>query len=271
MRERAKDYLQGLLRPVERKNGWQLAEVTGTPCRTVSTICWTGRWDADAVRDEVRDYALEYLAAPDAVLAVDETGFLKKGTHSVGVARQYSGTAGRIENCQIGVFLAYVSNKGRLDISLSRGGQARQDHRFPVDRKTRCLSGQALLRQGHAAQRAPETVTMDKSGANKAALDQLKTERGNSDQIRQVKYLNNIVEQDIVRQTRYPADARLQIVSSGASVLAGIERLHMIRKGQFMRMGRRHVVCRPILYAGRTNPSSVRNHVPAGTALFLAR
>jgi SRSO17 transposase len=137
MRERAKDYLQGLLRPVERKNGWQLAEVTGHAVPySIKHLLDRARWDADAVRDEVRDYALEYLAAPDAVLAVDETGFLKKGTHSVGVARQYSGTAGRIENCQIGVFLVYVSNKGRLDISLSHGGQARQDHRFPVDRQT---------------------------------------------------------------------------------------------------------------------------------------
>jgi SRSO17 transposase len=115
MQERARDYLQGLLRPVERKNGWQLAEATGHAVPySIQHLLDRARWDADVVRDEMRDYALEHLAAPDAILAVDETGFLKKGTHSVGVSRQYSGTAGRIENCQIGVFLAYVSNKGRL-------------------------------------------------------------------------------------------------------------------------------------------------------------
>jgi SRSO17 transposase len=115
MQERAKDYLYGLLRPVERKNGWQLAEATGhTVPYSIQHLLDRARWDVDAVRNEMRDYALEYLADPAAVLAADETGFLKKGTHSVGVSRQYSGTAGRIENCQIGVFLAYVSDKGRF-------------------------------------------------------------------------------------------------------------------------------------------------------------
>src|SRR5689334_23812408 len=71
------------------------------------------RWDADAVRDDLRRYVVEHLGDPQAVLVIDETGFLKKGTKSVGVQRQYSGTAGRIENCQIGVFLAYASLRGR--------------------------------------------------------------------------------------------------------------------------------------------------------------
>lgn len=115
MQERARDYLQGLLQPVERKNGWQLAEATGQRVPySIQHLLDRARWDADAVRDDVRSYALEYLAGADAVLVVDETGFLKKGHHSVGVSRQYSGTAGRIENCQIGVFLAYVSNRGRV-------------------------------------------------------------------------------------------------------------------------------------------------------------
>lgn len=115
MQERARDYLQGLLRPVERKNGWQLAEATGHAVPySIQHLLDRAHWNVDAVRDEARDYALAYLADPDAVLVADETGFLKKGTHSVGVSRQYSGTAGRIENCQIGVFLAYVSDKGRL-------------------------------------------------------------------------------------------------------------------------------------------------------------
>src|SRR5215216_7530844 len=73
----------------------------------------TADWDVEAVRDDLRAYVVEHLGDPRAVLVVDETGFLKKGTKSVGVARQYSGTAGRIENCQVGVFLAYAAPAGR--------------------------------------------------------------------------------------------------------------------------------------------------------------
>ena len=113
-RRRALDYLKGLLSPVERKNGWQLAERAGdaTP-DGVQRLLYNYQWDADLVRDDSKSYVIEYLADADAVLAVDETGFLKKGDKSVGVQRQYSGTAGRIENCQIGVFLAYASVNGR--------------------------------------------------------------------------------------------------------------------------------------------------------------
>ena len=110
----ALEYLRGLLSPVQRKNGWQLAEQAGdaTPYgvqRLLSTYCW----DADLVRDDLAGYVVEHLGDTDGVLVVDETGFLKKGNKSAGVQRQYSGTAGRIENCQIGVFLAYASAKGR--------------------------------------------------------------------------------------------------------------------------------------------------------------
>ena len=113
-RRRVLDYLRGLLSPVERKNGWQLAEQAGdaTPYgvqRLLSTYCW----DADLVRDDLAGYVVEHLGDTDGVLVVDETGFLKKGNKSAGVQRQYSGTAGRIENCQIGVFLPYASAKGR--------------------------------------------------------------------------------------------------------------------------------------------------------------
>ena len=113
-RRRALDYLRGLLSPVERKNGWQLAEQAGdaTP-DGVQRLLSTYVWDAGLVRDDLAGYVLEHMAGPEAVLVVDETGFLKKGNKSVGVQRQYSGTAGRIENCQIGVFLAYASSKGR--------------------------------------------------------------------------------------------------------------------------------------------------------------
>ena len=113
-RRRALDYLRGLLSPVERKNGWQLAEQAGeaTP-DGVQRLLYNYRWDADLVRDDLRDYVVEHLGDADGVLVVDETGFLKKGGKSVGVQRQYSGTAGRIENCQVGVFLAYAGAKGR--------------------------------------------------------------------------------------------------------------------------------------------------------------
>src|SRR3954454_22960951 len=113
-RRRALAYLRGLTSPVERKNGWQLAEQIGerTP-DGVQRLLATARWDADAVRDDLRAYVVEHLGTDDGVLVVDETGFVKKGTKSVGVKRQYRGTAGRIENCQIGVFLAYASGRGR--------------------------------------------------------------------------------------------------------------------------------------------------------------
>ena len=113
-RRRALDYLRGLLSPVERKNGWQLAEQAGdaTPYG-VQHLLSTYVWDADLVRDDLRDYVVEHLGDVHGVLVVDETGFLKKGNKSVGVQRQYSGTAGRIENCQIGVFLTYASAQGR--------------------------------------------------------------------------------------------------------------------------------------------------------------
>src|SRR5918911_4118510 len=114
VRRRARRYLAGLLGSVDRKNGWQLAEQLGeSHPRGVQRLLDAARWDADAVRDDLRAYVVEHLGDARGVLVVDETGFLKKGTKSVGVARQYSGTAGRTENCQIGVFLAYASPKGR--------------------------------------------------------------------------------------------------------------------------------------------------------------
>jgi SRSO17 transposase len=112
-RRQAGLYLEGLLSAIERKNGWQLAEAIGDarPWRTQRVLSQV-QWDQDAARDLCRDYALEHLGDDDGVLVVDETGFLKKGSKSAGVARQYSGTAGRIENCQIGVFLGYASRHG---------------------------------------------------------------------------------------------------------------------------------------------------------------
>jgi SRSO17 transposase len=113
-RERALAYVRGLLAPLEKKNSWTLAERAGEPIPDgMQRLLMSADWDADAVRDDVRDYVVEHLADPGGVLVVDETGFLKKGTKSAGVARQYSGTAGRIENCQIGVFLGYATATAR--------------------------------------------------------------------------------------------------------------------------------------------------------------
>lgn len=109
-RRRALAYLKGLLSHAERKNGWQLAEEAGeqTP-DGMQRLLNASRWDADAVRDDLIVYVREHLADPAGILVIDETGFLKKGTKSAGVKRQYSGTAGKRENCQIGVFVAYSS------------------------------------------------------------------------------------------------------------------------------------------------------------------
>jgi SRSO17 transposase len=114
MRERARRYLAGLLGPVERRNSWQLAEALGeSGPQGVQRLFTDAGWDAEAVRDALRAYVVEHLGeAKSGVLVVDETGFVKKGTKSAGVARQYSGTAGRRENQQIGVFLLYVSERG---------------------------------------------------------------------------------------------------------------------------------------------------------------
>jgi SRSO17 transposase len=113
----AGEYVRGLLGPVERKNGWQLAEQAGhRHPRTIQRVLDRSAWDADAVRDDLREQVVAELGDEDGVLVVDETGFVKKGTKSCGVARQYSGTAGRVENCQVGVFLGYASPKGRAGI-----------------------------------------------------------------------------------------------------------------------------------------------------------
>jgi SRSO17 transposase len=113
-RRQARAYVTGLLAPVERKNGWQLAEAAGdsAPDR-MQRLLGSARWEPREVRLDLRAYVVENLGHRDGVLIVDETGFIKKGTKSAGVQRQYSGTAGRVENCQLGVFLAYASPLGR--------------------------------------------------------------------------------------------------------------------------------------------------------------
>ena len=116
LRQRARAVRAGLLGPVPRKNGWQLAEYLGQDKPyALQRLLGRARWDADPVRDELLRYSQEHLLArrEGGLLIVDETGFLKKGQKSVGVQRQYSGTAGRIENCQVGVFLALAGSGGR--------------------------------------------------------------------------------------------------------------------------------------------------------------
>jgi SRSO17 transposase len=110
-------FLDGLLGPERRKTGWMRAEAAGDPGPwRQQAILGRGRWEADAMRDVVREYALETLADRDAVLVIDETGFLKQGKSSCGVGRQYTGSAGKVTNCQIGVFAAYVSQHGHAFI-----------------------------------------------------------------------------------------------------------------------------------------------------------
>ncbi len=110
-------FLDGLLGDERRKTGWMRAEAAGDPGPwRQQAILGRGRWDADVLRDIVREYIVENLATDDAVLVIDETGFLKQGKASCGVARQYTGSAGKITNCQIGVFAAYVSARGHAFI-----------------------------------------------------------------------------------------------------------------------------------------------------------
>jgi SRSO17 transposase len=161
-RRRAAAYRRGLLAPVERKNGWQLAEAAGdrTP-DGVQDFLSRMRWDADGVRDDLQAYVAAHLGDEGAVLVLDETGFLKKGAKSVGVQRQYSGTAGRVENSQIGVFLGYASRHGRalIDRALylpeewARGAERRREARVPDDVvfTTKPKLGLAMLERARAA------------------------------------------------------------------------------------------------------------------------
>jgi SRSO17 transposase len=181
VRARAGKFLAGLLDPVERRNGWQLAEVLGEHSPDgVQRLLRTARWDAEAVRDDLRAYVVEHLGDPEAILIIDETGFLKKGTKSVGVARQYSGTAGRIENCQIGVFLAYASPRGRafLDRALylpkawAADAARREEAGIPpeVTFATKGELAQAMLARAFAAQVPAAWVTGDEIYGNDGSL-----------------------------------------------------------------------------------------------------
>jgi SRSO17 transposase len=147
-RRRVLAYLKGLVGNVGRKNGWQLAEHAGerTP-DGMQRLLATADWDPDLVRDDLRGYVVEQLGDPGAVLVVDETGFLKKGRTSVGVQRQYSGTAGKVDNCQLGVFLAYASGKGRAFID-------RELYSPLLDRRSGAVSGREGARAGRVPHQA---------------------------------------------------------------------------------------------------------------------
>jgi SRSO17 transposase len=114
-RSQAVKYTRGLIASVERSSTWQIAEATGDRIPDATQrLLYRVDWDADAARDRLQQFVIETYGDPDGIGVVDETGFLKKGAFSVGVQRQYSGTAGRIENCQIGVFLSYASSHGHV-------------------------------------------------------------------------------------------------------------------------------------------------------------
>jgi SRSO17 transposase len=181
VRRRMVGFVRGLLGEVERKNGWQLAEQAGeTTPDGMQRLLTTARWDADGVRDDLRAYVVEQLGEPGGVLVVDETGFLKKGGRSAGVQRQYSGTAGRIENCQIGVFLAYASPRGRAlvdrELYLPKEWAADQGRRLQahvpaeVEFRTKPQLAQAMLARAMAAGVPAGWVTADEVYGGDARL-----------------------------------------------------------------------------------------------------
>jgi SRSO17 transposase len=171
-RDRVLAYLRGLLSEAERKNSWQVAEVCGEPTPYgFQYLLNRADWDADAVRDELRIYSMQHLGEPHGVLVLDETGFLKKGRHSAGVARQYSGTAGKVDNCQIGVFLSYASPLGHalLDRELYLPREWTDDRErcrqagIPEDRRfaTKPQLAQQMLARALAAGVPAQWVTGD--------------------------------------------------------------------------------------------------------------
>ena len=112
-RRPAAELMLGLLSDLDRKNCWSIAEHRGAKSPdALQHLLSRAVWDADLVRDDLRSYVIDHLGDPGAVLVVDETGDLKKGKHSVGVQRQYTGTAGRIENCQVAAYLTYAAPRG---------------------------------------------------------------------------------------------------------------------------------------------------------------
>ena len=190
VRERSARYLRALLSPVPRKNGWQLAEAIGDPDPNgAQRLLYAARWDADAVRDELVRVVDERFGDPqEGIFVIDETGFLKKGTKSVGVARQYSGTAGKIENCQIGVFLTYTSPTGtafldrRLYLPTHWIGDAarRAAAGIPeiVTFQTKAQLGQAMLEHAWAVGIKGGWVTADEAYGHDGVFRRWLTQQG---------------------------------------------------------------------------------------------
>jgi DDE superfamily endonuclease len=142
-RARALSYLAGLLSPAERKNSWQLAEISGDPNPYgFQNLLGRADRDPDVLRDQLRTYVTDYLADSDAVGVIDETGFLKKGRHCAGVARQYSGTVGKIENCQIGVFLTEFAQP-ILAYNCAPRASTRTAWEHATGRASACFRGRA--------------------------------------------------------------------------------------------------------------------------------
>ncbi|MEU5191624.1 IS701 family transposase [Streptomyces klenkii] len=173
LRWRMRDYVRGLLAPVGRKNGWQWAEYAGhRDPAGLQHLLNGARWDADAVRDDVREYVAEHLG-PDGVLIIDDTGFIKKGTTSAGVSRQYTGTSGKIDNCQIGVFAAYATTRGRAlvdrELYLPKSWTADRERcraaKVPEDRgfATKGELAKAMVRRCLAAGLPAAWVTADEA------------------------------------------------------------------------------------------------------------
>jgi SRSO17 transposase len=173
VRQRVQRYVFGLLGRVERKNSWQLAEAIGeTGPQGVQRLLNGAVWDADGVRDELRTYVVDHLGdASSGMLIVDETGFLKKGSHSCGVARQYTGTAGTMANAQVGVFLTYASAQGAAFIdralylprSWTRDPQRRAATHVPkgLHFATKIVLAQRMLARAFAARVPARWVTAD--------------------------------------------------------------------------------------------------------------
>lgn len=189
VRERAIDYIKGLLSTVERKNGWQLAEQMGesTPDGTQRLLNGSV-WDVEGVGQALVQWVVEELGSEAGVLVIDETGFLKKGRHSAGVKRQYSGTAGRIENCQIGVFLAYASGEDYtlLDRELylpeewAKDQQRRQQAGIPdtVTFATKPVLARQMLERAFTAGVPARWVTADSVYGSDGKLRRFLEERG---------------------------------------------------------------------------------------------
>lgn len=190
VRARAGRYLSGLLEAVERRNGWQLAEAIGERRPDgVQRLLNGARWDAGEVRDDLRAYVIEHFGDPGAILLVDETGFLKKGEKSVGVSRQYSGTAGKVENCQIGVFLAYSAPRGRafIDRALylpkeewADDERRREEAGVPeeVEFATKVELARGMLSRAFEAQVPASWVAADEVYGNDGKLRRWLQERG---------------------------------------------------------------------------------------------